>query len=581
MSVIKGQERIVQLFEAEQVEVISGIVDVHFMDFHRQAIASGMRMVGTRHEVASVMMAEAASRMLGRPQVAMAAYGPGVANMVGGVTTAFDEHVPMIVLVSGRGFHTRGVVRNSKYQYWPQLEVFSKITKWSCVVQGIQFLDEVIREGFRQAVTGTPGPVYIEVPVDVMWAEAEFPPVLPPKDYRTVSTPTLPDTLIDAAAEMLMSAKMPVILAGQGIHVARGHEELQRLAQVLKCPVIPTFGGKGALPESDPQCLMFGFPGALEATREADIVLAVGTSIGEPVMCGEPPRWGERDTQKWIHIERDPTKLHTNRFADLPLVGDLKQVLPQLSDALELNGPFEPPAKLAQYRAAMDKWRSDVGDGLHTEEPVHPGSVMVELRRCVPDNAIVVRDGGCTAIWELCLFEQRSNDFLWTSHTGHLGSGLPYALGARLAMGDSRPVLLITGDGALGFQFMEFETAVRENLPVCIVVNHDQHWGMELMDFYDGPDSIEDCPGTAMAPTRYDQMAVAIGGHGEYVSRLDELKGAVQRAFTSGKPAIIQVMVDVNINANTLTLPAVDEILSFYYLDGNKGYGHFDDQTLE
>ena len=573
----KGQERLVDLFLVENVEVISGIVDVHFMDFHRAAVAAGIKMIGTRHEVGTVMVADAAARMTGRPQVAMAAYGPGVANMVGGVVTANEENVPMIVLVSGRGFHTRSVVRNTKYQYWSQLEMFKQICKWAAVVQGIQQLDEVVHEAFRQACSGRPCPVYIEVPVDVMWSEAEFPPAPQPEQYRSVKPQPAPDTTIDQAADLLVKANCPVILAGQGIHMARAHKDLEQLARILKCPVIPSFGGRGALPESDPQTLMFGFAGANEACKKADVVLALGTSIGEPLFCGETPRWGKQGEQTWIHVERDASRIHTNRFADLAVVGDLNAVLPQLSDALLLHDLFTQAAEVVDWREAQQTWRQSVADNAHSGNPIHPGRAILEAREAIPDDAVIVRDGGCTAIWDLTLFEQRSNDFLWTSHTGHLGCGLPYAIGAKLIVGDKQPVVVITGDGALGFQFMEFETAVRENLPIVIIVNYDQHWGMELMDFYDGPDSIDTCPGTRMAMTRFDEMARAIGGHGEYVEKIEEVKPAVERALQSGKPAIVQIMTDVNINANTLSLPAVDEILSFYYLDGNKGYGQFED----
>ncbi|NCF19058.1 MAG: hypothetical protein GWP63_12520 [Haliea sp.] len=573
----KGQQRLVDLFRAEQVSLISGIVDVHFMEFHRAAVEYGIRMLGTRHEVSSVMVAEAASRMLGRPQVAMAAYGPGVANMVGGVVTAMEERVPLIVLVSGRGFHTRSVVRQGKYQYWSQIDVFREITKYAAVVQDIRQLDEVVREAFRQATSGTPGPVYIEVPVDIMWGEYDFPPVLAPEQYRSTVPQPAQEQLVDEAATLLARTRMPLILAGQGIHTARGHAELQQLAQLLKCPVVTSFGAKGALPDNHPQALSFGFAGANEACREADVVLAVGTSIGEPLLCGEPPRWGEYGEQQWIHVERNPARLHTNRLADIPLVGDLKAVLPQLTESLEALGPFDPPPTLADYKQQQANWRQQVAESTHDHSPIHPGHLMLEVRKAVPDEAVMVRDGGCTALWELCLYEQRSNDFLWTSHCGHLGSGLPYAIGAQFAAGRDRPVVLISGDGALGFQIMDFETAVREQLPVCIVVNCDNTWGMELMDFYKGPESIVECPGVTMAPTRYDQMAIAMGGHGEYVKEATDIAPAVTRALASGKPSIVQVMTDVNINANTLALPAVDELLSFYYLDGNQGYGHFED----
>ena len=162
--------------------------------------------------------------------------------------------------------------------------------------------------------------------------------------------------------------------------------------------------------------------------------------------------------------------------------------------------------------------------------PMDPGHALLALRELIDDDAVLVRDGGCTAIWELMLFEQRSRDFVWCSHIAQLGSGLPYANGAQLVAGADRQVLLITGDGAIGFQWMEFETAVREGLPVIIVVNCDSCWGMELMDFYDGPGSEDNCPGVMMAPVRYDQMAIAIGGHGEFVERTSDIAPAVERA---------------------------------------------------
>jgi len=573
---MKGQERLIELFAAEGVEVISGIVDVHFMHFHRRAKAAGMKMVGTHHEVASVNMAEAASRMTGRPQVCMAAYGPGVANMVGGVVVAREENVPLIVLVTQRSKNCQGAVRNGIYQYWDQAEVFKSITKYQAVVNTLDRLDESVRECFRQANTGTPGPVYLEVNIDVMWGEAEFPKALPPSAYRTFEPLQAPDAQLEQAAKILANARFPVVLAGQGVHVARGHDELEALTRVLKCAVIPTFGAKGVLPENDPQTLVFGFDGANEACSEADVVLAVGTSIGEPVFFGEPPRWGEPGEQKWIHIERNPTRMHTNRFADYPLLGDLKAVLPALTQRVQALGEAAERPRLAELKQIQLEWRKSLGERSKDVEPMDPGFALQELRKSIPDEAILVRDGGCTAIWELMLFEQRSRDFLWNSHIAQLGCGLPYANGAQLIVGRDRPVALITGDGAVGFQWMEFETAVRERLPILVVINCDSCWGMELMDFYDGEGSEEDCPGVMMAPVRYDEMARAMGGHGEYVERAADIPAAVDRSLTSGKPAVIQLMSDFNINANTLAMPELAQVLTFYNLDGEQGYGSFE-----
>ncbi len=574
---MKGQERLIQLFQAEQVEVISGIVDVHFMHFHQKAVQAGIKMVGTHHEVASVNMAEAASRMAGRPQVCMAAYGPGVANMVGGVVTAQEEKVPLIVLVTQRSKHCKGAVRNAKYQYWDQLSVFREITKHQAVVDTLDNLDDAVRECFRQATTGTPGPVYLEVNIDVMWGETEFPAALAAQDYRTVEPQQASQVQLQSAIQLLAEARFPVILAGQGVHTAQGHDELEQLARVLKCPVIPTFGAKGVLPENDPQTLIFGFAGAVEACAEADVVLAVGTSIGEAVFFGEQPRWGAPGEQKWIHVERNPTHLHINRFADCPVIGDLKAVLPFLAESLATAAQIPDRPRLAELKNIQLEWRAEMGARTNDVVPMDPGHALLALRELIDDDAVLVRDGGCTAIWELMLFEQRSRDFVWCSHIAQLGSGLPYANGAQLVAGTDRQVLLITGDGAVGFQWMEFETAVREGLPVIIVVNCDSCWGMELMDFYDGPGSESNCPGVMMAPVRYDQMAVAMGGHGEFVERTSDIAPAVERALASGKPSVLQFMTDFNINANTAAVPELQQVLTFYNLDGDAGYGHFEE----
>jgi acetolactate synthase I/II/III large subunit len=574
---MKGQERLVELFQAEGVEVISGIVDVHFMHFHRRAMAAGMRMVGTHHEVASVNMAEAASRMAGRPQVCMAAYGPGVANMVGGVVTAREESVPLIILATQRSKNCQGAVRNGIYQYWDQMAVFRHITKHQVAVNTLERLDEAVRECFRAATTGTPGPVYLEINIDVMWGETNFPTALPPGAYRTTDDQQAPEAQLAQAVELLAQAKFPVILAGQGIHTARGHDELEALARCLNCAVIPTFGAKGALPENDPQTLVFGFEGSLEACAEADVVLAVGTSIGEAVFFGEAPRWGEAGVQKWIHVERNPSRLHTNRFADCPVIGDLKAVLPAITEKLGAQGVRAERPRLLELKQKQLVWRKALGARSKDVVPMDPGFAFQELRKAVPDEAILVRDGGCTAIWELMLFEQRSRDFIASAHIAQLGCGLPYANGAQLIAGNDRPVLLISGDGAIGFQWMEFETAVRENLPIIVVINCDACWGMELMDFYDGEGSEQNCPGVMMAPVRYDKMALAIGGHGEYVERAGDIAAAVKRAIASDRPAVIQLVTDFNINANTMAMPELAQVLTFYNLDGAQGYGHFED----
>ena len=195
-------------------------------------------------------------------------------------------------------------------------------------------------------------------------------------------------------------------------------------------------------------------------------------------------------------------------------------------------------------------------------KPIHPGRLMVEARKAIPDDAVIVRDGGNTTLWELTYFEQRSHDYLWTSKFGHLGTGLPYAIGAKLAVGD-RPVALITGDSAFMFHVTEIETAVRHNLPVVVIVNYDRKWGMEVPGM---SETLKREIAIEQSFVRMDKMAEAMGGHGEFVEETKDIAPAVERAFASGKPAVVQVVADERVNNSEM--PNWKEFTRWYGDDG-------------
>ena len=562
------QTRLIQLMVAEGVEAIYGINDVFFHDFHQQAEASGIRMIGPRHEAAAAMMADAHTRMAGRSQVCMAANGPGVMNLLPGIASAYADNVPVVAIVSSRSMKARSRAATGFFQLAPQLEIFAPVTKYQQTIITAERVDEVMHEAFRRANTGTPGPVIVEVPTDVMWEEGHFQPAPAPDSYR-VATSAPPHDAIGAAVGMLKEAKLPVILAGDGIKMSRSFDALERLARVLACPVIVTWAGAGAIPETDSQALMFGW-GANEACAQADVVLAVGTSIGETLHFGQPPRWGAEGLQRWIHVERDAGKIGLNRRADVPLVGDLADVLPHLARALAEYGPFSTPPQLAGWRTAQDAMRRAWRDATTDANPIHPGRAMMELSSVTPEHSVIVRDGGCTKLWHIFLTELRSRDCLSSGHMGHLGVGIPFAIGAAFATGKNRPVLVVSGDGAFGFHAMELETAVRHELPIVVVVNFDQQWGMELVDFE--PDEYDRIPDSRFTLSRLDQLAVALGAHGEYVEHFDDLVPALQRAFAAGKPAVVQIITDSLVNSTESALPCWEEFLSWWQADGY-GYG--------
>jgi thiamine pyrophosphate-dependent acetolactate synthase large subunit-like protein len=194
--------------------------------------------------------------------------------------------------------------------------------------------------------------------------------------------------------------------------------------------------------------------------------------------------------------------------------------------------------------------------------PIHPGRAMLEIREALPDDAVIVRDGGCTSLWELAYFELRSNDYLWTSKFGHLGTGLPYAIGAQLCVGPERRVCLITGDSAFGFHVMELETAVRHRLPIVTVVNYDQGWGMEL-DAYDARGGFDEL---RHAFVRLDDLARSMGAHGELCEKTEQIGPAIERALASGSPAVVQIVTDMEVNARQA--PNWQEFASWYGFEG-------------
>jgi acetolactate synthase I/II/III large subunit len=539
--------RLADLFHAEGIDTLFSIPDPGYSFVHGRGLELEMRIVAPRHESAGVHMADGLARVTGRPQVAMAGMGPGVANLVPGVVCAWIESIPVVVIGIQRVSSALSAVRHGRFQFTPQIRLFEPVTKYAAVVEGAHRIDEVVHQAFRQATTGRPGPVYIEIPFDVMGKTRDFPPPEPPERYRLMPQPA-PSDAVEAAADAIRSARLPLIIAGTAIHTSRVHEEFRKLAELLKCPVVPSPGGRGALPETHPQVLPFLGSG-LVACQAADCVLTVGSGVGEPLHFGAPPQFAPKDQQRWITIERDAASIGINREFDLALAGDLRAVIPQLTAALEKRIPFEAPEELAKWRRQYEEDRRKLISETPDSIPIHPGRSIAEIRDAVPDDAVIVRDGGATALFELTYGQQRSTEFLWTSKFGHLGTGLPYAIAAQLRFGPDRCVCLISGDSALGFNLMELETAVRHDLPVLVVVNDDNHWGMEVMVQKMQIGRNVECRTTAL---RLDRIAQGFGAHGEYCATAGEIRPAIERARASRKPAVVQVRIDPEVNANRM-----------------------------
>ncbi|WP_058853630.1 thiamine pyrophosphate-binding protein [Nocardia jinanensis] len=561
---VKVYERILDLFEAEGINTLFGIPDPNFVHLFHLADERGWNVVSPHHEESAGFMAEAVSRMTGKAALCIGTLGPGVANLAGAMMCAKVENSPVIFLGGQRARITEQRVRRGRIQFVKQSGLFEPSVKYAASIEYADQTDEIIREGLRKALNGTPGPVYIEYPSHVIQEELDVPAPLPPERYRLVGQ-TAGQDRVDAAADLVRQAKQPILLVGHGVHTARAGASVKALADLMACPVIQTSGGTSFIEGLEDRTFPYGFsPSAVDAVVKSDLCLAIGTELGEPVHYGRGRHWvaGE-DERKWILVEQDPTAIGVNRPIDVPLVGDLRAIVPQLAEALK-NTPRTATPELAQWIEQDASRLAELAENAPSgSTPVHPARLVVEATKDFPADGILVRDGGATTIFGWTYTQCKPHDVIWNQNFGHLGTGLPYAVGASVADGGKRPVLMITGDSSFQFQIAELETAARLSLPLVCVVAVDYAWGLEVGVYKRtfGQGSRE----TAVhwsKDTRLDKVAEGFGCYGEYVETDAEIAPAIKRAFASGKPGVIHVAVDPK--ANSEEMPSYDEFRTWY-----------------
>lgn len=559
---ITVSERILELLEAEGINTLFGIPDPGFMRMFAAAEKRGWTVIAPHHEQCGGFMVEGMYRMNGRPGVIVGNEGPGVANLLPAAVCAAKEHSPVIFLGGQRTRALDASVKRGRFQYTPQRRFFEPAVKYLGVIEFANQVDMVFQEAFRAMFTGTPGPVYIEFPEDHVAAEIECEPPLPPESYRLVRQAADADAIVNAT-RLLEKARQPIMLMGTAVQCAQAQSPVNDLAKTLKCPVISTWGAMRPVPQLAGQQFAYSTPAANEAIAAADVVLAIGTEIGEPLHYGTLRHWANGNpNRKWIHIEKDPNSIGANRPIHVPLVGDLRWVVPQLTDALA-GIKFSEPEKLAgwadQNREMIAQRVAEAPDTF----PVHPGRMIVEATRELPHDTILSIDGGATGLWAMAYNQCPASDISWSANFGHLGVGLGHAIGAQLAVGDKRRVCLITGDSSFQFHIAELETAVRKNLPIVVIVNVDHAWGLEEATYYAslGRDAnpVEARWGRVV---RFDKIAEGFGAHGEYVDRTEQVGPAVRRALESGRTAVVHVAVDSAVNA--LQAPGLEEFATWY-----------------
>ena len=559
---IKGGEVITRMLAAEGVTKVFGIIDGTYFGFYSTMSASGIDLITPRHETSAAHMAGAYARLTGELGGCMASNGPGVANILPGVAVEHAEGNRVLLITSSRRQGIASPERGGTYQYFPHTEVTRPITKWSCTVPSIERLGEIMRRAMRVSFEGRPGVVHVDVPENLMNGDFEVDPqwFREPSKYRDLTPMAVAPAQVLAAAEILIGAERPVLHVGSGVLHAGAYDEVKQLAELLNAAITTSWGARAAVDERIPCAIPMQYVDAVNAARaRADVVLALGSRVGETDWWGKPPYWGDYDKQRWIQVDIDAEPLANNRPVELPVRGDVKLFLQELIAVLEprhaemkMESREKALAELhkmcAKRRKGLDKHLKD------TSAPMNSAHVATTCRGLFEDDAILVVDGGNSSIWAHFFHEVRTpNTVLGTAKMGMLGAGVSQALGAQVAYPD-RQVYCIIGDGAMGFHMQEIETAVRNALPVIYLVLCDKQWGMvkinqqfalkPLKTLIKKSLSAEETINADLNETEFDQLGRSMGAHGERVADPTGLKGALERAKAAGRCAVIHVDVD-------------------------------------
>jgi acetolactate synthase-1/2/3 large subunit len=555
-----GGAILARMLEREGVSAFFGIVDGTYTQLFAQLVERGITMYSPRHESIAVHMAGAYARLTGRLGVCIASNGPGVANALPGVAVENSEGNRVLLLTSSRRTGITYPDRGGAYQCFDQVAVIRPMAKWSESAQSFARVPELLRQALRAGWSGRPGVVHLDVPEDLINGSGPEPALPPPAQYRR-GAPLEPAAAdVERAAELLAGARLPMLHAGSGVIHALAFEELARLAERLHAPVTTSWGARGVFDERSPLAWpMLHVEACTRLRNAADLVLCLGSDVGETDWWGKPPYWAPPAQQRWIQVDVDERVLGRNRPVDLAVVADAKRFVARLLDVLGKR-PEPPETRRAQVAALAEARRADRAalDAALAKRtaPMLTAHVGAACRAAFPDDTVFVFDGGNSAVWGQFYTELRTpNTQLSTAHMGHLGAGVGQALGAAIAQ-PGRAVCCILGDGAMAFQMQEIETAVRHGLAPVFVVCCDRQWGMvkinqkvalapvkQSFQRALGPDH-EGTINTELGEIAWDRVAEAMGAHGERVAHPDDLAPALARCRASGRCAVVHVDVD-------------------------------------
>ena len=504
-----------------------------------------IRLVSTRHELSAVYMAEAMSYASREMGVAVLAGGPELTDALTGLAKAYYCNTPLLVV---SGSNTLAKRDKGFPQDMDQFGLVRPFTKWCRGCYDVKRIPEYICAAHRHATNGRPGPVFVEIPYDVMeQTVSEDQLFFPDKSPRI--KPCGSRQAIDRAVEMIRAAERPLAVCGSGAFWSGAEKELAEFSRLAHVPLLAANIGLAMKLPSE-SCLGYGSPPIsrlqLHAFAGADVIILLGTRVNFSLGFGQEPFLSSK--QKIIQIDLEPTEIGEHRRIDIGIAGDLKETLTAINSRFDPRTPENDTRDpwweyLAEQKAKLQDELEPMQSSAAT--PIHPLRLVRALDRSKDEDSILVLDGANSILWVLIGLESLAESQIIISPAGELepiGAGIPHALALKLAH-PKKQVILHTGDGSFGFSAMEFETAVRCGIPFVTVVHNDGGYGMTRdmqLEFYGRKREL----GNRLGIVRYDRVVEALGGHGEFVEHPDDVEPAIERALSSGLPACVNVVVD-------------------------------------
>ena len=545
MSDIPAGQAVIELLRAEGVEYVFGVTGLTTNSMVTQMYGrEDIKFIDTRHEEGAILMAYGYSKSTGKPSVCMTTSGPGTINLAGGMSLALKGRAPVIAIAGDTAMEYIG---RDGSQAFDLVNIFKPLTKMSVQANKTERVPDLIREAFRVAMWGKQGPVLLDIPRDLLDNEVLSDQILTPDQYRTVDPKTFGDVgSVRQAAEILLTANSPLLLAGGGVVDGGATAESVVLAELLDMAMVPSYGHHDAIPNSHPNYV--GPPGgrgsgeAHETMDKADVILALGTKINQASSSWDYSVINE-DT-KIIQVDIDPVEIGRNYPVSVGIVGDAQSVAQQIIEAVR---------ELSPEGKSNNKWRSEFqsmaqkrikrleSERALVDEPMMPQQVFPELAKSMPKGSMVTIDAGVAPglAYDRIFFEEPRTMFNYAGQ-GALGMGFSVGLSTKLGRPD-RTAISIHGDGGFLYTCGELNTAVRHNIPSVSIVLNNNCMGAEKSQ--QKALHNEKYVGVDLENPRFDQLANVFGAKGYYVEHPSEISDVVDEAVKNSVPSVIEIPV--------------------------------------